>query len=140
MINVSFPDGSVREYPDGSTPMAIAQAISKSLAKRMVAAKIDGIIAPVARRDHSAIEIQYTSEFVAFETDLAGLARRNRKRQDCAQADLLPPRLRAALFAAAAASRSSSSCANRFCIVSISHCRISSFCVAGSKRSLHGVP
>jgi threonyl-tRNA synthetase len=42
MINVSFPDGSVREYPDGSTPMAIAEAISKSLAKRSVIAKVDG--------------------------------------------------------------------------------------------------
>ena len=42
MINVSFPDGSVREYPDGSTPMAIAESISKSLAKRSVIAKVDG--------------------------------------------------------------------------------------------------
>ena len=42
MINVSFPDGSKREYPDGSTPMSIAEAISKSLAKRSVIAKVDG--------------------------------------------------------------------------------------------------
>ncbi len=42
MINVSFPDGSVREYPDGSTPVAIAEAISKSLAKRSVIAKVNG--------------------------------------------------------------------------------------------------
>ena len=42
MINVSFPDGSVREYPDGSTPMTIAEAISKSLAKRSVIARVNG--------------------------------------------------------------------------------------------------
>ncbi len=42
MINVSFPDGSKREYPDGSTPLLIAEAISKSLAKRSVIAKVDG--------------------------------------------------------------------------------------------------
>jgi threonyl-tRNA synthetase len=42
MINISFPDGSKREYPDGSTPMSIAEAISKSLAKRSVIAKVDG--------------------------------------------------------------------------------------------------
>ena len=42
MINVSFPDGSKREYPDGSTPLSIAEAISKSLAKRSVIAKVDG--------------------------------------------------------------------------------------------------
>jgi threonyl-tRNA synthetase len=42
MINISFPDGSKREYPDGSTPLSIAEAISKSLAKRSVIAKVDG--------------------------------------------------------------------------------------------------
>jgi threonyl-tRNA synthetase len=42
MINVSFPDGSKREYPEGSTPMSIAEAISKSLAKRSVIAKVNG--------------------------------------------------------------------------------------------------
>ncbi|HVY89583.1 MAG TPA: TGS domain-containing protein, partial [Hyphomonadaceae bacterium] len=42
MINVSFPDGSKREYPDGSTPLSIAEAISKSLAKRSVIAKVNG--------------------------------------------------------------------------------------------------
>ncbi len=42
MINVSFPDGSKREYPDGSTPLSIAEVISKSLAKRSVIAKVDG--------------------------------------------------------------------------------------------------
>jgi len=42
MINVSFPDGSKREYPDQSTPMSIAEAISKSLAKRSVIAKVNG--------------------------------------------------------------------------------------------------
>jgi threonyl-tRNA synthetase len=42
MINVSFPDGSKREYPDGSTPLSIAESISKSLAKRSVIAKVDG--------------------------------------------------------------------------------------------------
>jgi len=42
MINVSFPDGSKREYPDGSTPLSIAEAISKSLAKRSVISRVNG--------------------------------------------------------------------------------------------------
>ncbi|MEQ1610856.1 MAG: TGS domain-containing protein, partial [Hyphomonadaceae bacterium] len=42
MINVSLPDGSKREYPAGSTPLSIAESISKSLAKRSVVAKVDG--------------------------------------------------------------------------------------------------
>jgi threonyl-tRNA synthetase len=41
-ISLSFPDGAVREYADATTPLAIAEGISKSLAKKVVAAKIDG--------------------------------------------------------------------------------------------------
>ena len=41
-ISLQFPDGAVREYDDGVTPLAVAEGISKSLAKKVVAAKIDG--------------------------------------------------------------------------------------------------
>jgi threonyl-tRNA synthetase len=41
-ISLRFPDGAERSYDDGVTPLAVAEAISKSLAKRIVAAKIDG--------------------------------------------------------------------------------------------------
>ncbi len=41
-ISLSFPDGAVREYDNGSTPLAVAESISKSLAKKVVAAKLDG--------------------------------------------------------------------------------------------------
>jgi threonyl-tRNA synthetase len=49
MINVSFPDGSKREYPDGSTPLSIAESISKSLAKRSVIAKVNGEVRDMKR-------------------------------------------------------------------------------------------
>jgi threonyl-tRNA synthetase len=41
-ISLFFPDGAVREYDEGVTPLAVAEGISKSLAKKVVAAKIDG--------------------------------------------------------------------------------------------------
>jgi threonyl-tRNA synthetase len=41
-IQVSFPDGAQRSYDEGVTPLAIAEAISKGLAKKVVAAKVDG--------------------------------------------------------------------------------------------------
>jgi threonyl-tRNA synthetase len=41
-LSLSFPDGAVREYADAITPLAVAEGISKSLAKRVVAAKVDG--------------------------------------------------------------------------------------------------
>ena len=42
MISLTFPDGAVRAYDDYITPLAIAEGISKGLAKKVVAAKIDG--------------------------------------------------------------------------------------------------
>jgi threonyl-tRNA synthetase len=41
-ISLKFPDGAERAYDDGVTPLAVAEGISKSLAKKVVAAKIDG--------------------------------------------------------------------------------------------------
>ena len=42
MIELVFPDGAKRSYDEGVTPLAVAEGISKSLAKKVVAAKIDG--------------------------------------------------------------------------------------------------
>ncbi len=41
-ITVTLPDGAKRTYPAGTTAMEVAENISKSLAKAVVAAKIDG--------------------------------------------------------------------------------------------------
>jgi threonyl-tRNA synthetase len=42
MIKVTLPDGTVREYEAGITAMAIAKSISEGLAKKVLAAYIDG--------------------------------------------------------------------------------------------------
>lgn len=42
MINISFPDGAVRSYEIGVTPMEIAKSISEGLAKKVLAASING--------------------------------------------------------------------------------------------------
>ena len=44
MINVRFPDGAVRNYEKGITPMAIAKSISEGLAKKVIAASVDGVV------------------------------------------------------------------------------------------------
>lgn len=41
MISVSFPDGSVKEVEDGSTPLQLAEAISPRLAKAALGALVD---------------------------------------------------------------------------------------------------
>ncbi|MEM9667924.1 MAG: threonine--tRNA ligase [Pseudomonadota bacterium] len=42
MINVTLPDGSVREYDDGASAHDVATSISNSLGKKAMAAKVDG--------------------------------------------------------------------------------------------------
>ncbi len=42
MIDLKFPDGSVRQYDDGVTGFQVADSISKSLAKKALLAKLDG--------------------------------------------------------------------------------------------------
>ena len=42
MINLTFPDGSVRSYPKGTTAHHIAEGISPRLAQECLAASIDG--------------------------------------------------------------------------------------------------
>ena len=44
MVQISLPDGSVREYPLGTTAMQVAESISQGLARQVLAANIDGEI------------------------------------------------------------------------------------------------
>ncbi|QQL51443.1 threonine--tRNA ligase [Mucilaginibacter ginkgonis] len=42
MINITLPDGSVRQYDKGITSMQIAQSISEGLARNVLAAEVNG--------------------------------------------------------------------------------------------------
>jgi len=42
MINITFPDGAVREYENGVTALDIAKSISEGLARKVLAANING--------------------------------------------------------------------------------------------------
>ncbi len=42
MINITFPDHSVRQFPEGVTGMEIALSISEGLARNVLAAKVNG--------------------------------------------------------------------------------------------------
>ena len=48
MIQLTFPDNSVREYEAGTTGLAVAEGISKSLAKKAVAMTLDGELKDLA--------------------------------------------------------------------------------------------
>ena len=55
-VSLTFPDGSVRDYDAAMTGAALAESISKSLAKKAVAYALDGI---VARPFRSAAAIRH---------------------------------------------------------------------------------
>ncbi|WP_298299994.1 threonine--tRNA ligase [Hydrotalea sp.] len=49
MIEIRFPDGAVRSYPKGTTSLEIAQSISEGLAKKVLAAKVNGVVCDATR-------------------------------------------------------------------------------------------
>jgi threonyl-tRNA synthetase len=49
MINITFPDGNVRQYEPGTSAMDIAKSISHGLAKRVLAAKVNGEVRDLTR-------------------------------------------------------------------------------------------
>ena len=48
-IRVTLPDGSVRQYPKGSTGLEIAAQISEGLARNVLAAKVNGVVQDATR-------------------------------------------------------------------------------------------
>jgi threonyl-tRNA synthetase len=49
MINIKFPDGSVREYESGVTPLQVAESISSGLARQVLAASINDMEWDISR-------------------------------------------------------------------------------------------
>jgi threonyl-tRNA synthetase len=63
MVALTFPDGARRDYPQGTTGLAIAKGISPSLAKRTVAMALDGTLADLS----DPIERDAKIEFISRE-------------------------------------------------------------------------
>jgi threonyl-tRNA synthetase len=61
MINITFPDGAVRQYEKGITAMGIAQSISEGLARKVLAAEVNGQVWDASRpiENDRRIEITY---------------------------------------------------------------------------------
>ena len=59
MIKITFPDGAVKEFESGTTTLAIAESISKSLAKKALAGKVNGKLVDLTRpiEENASIEI-----------------------------------------------------------------------------------
>jgi threonyl-tRNA synthetase len=59
MIQVTLPDGSVRDYEAGVTPMDVAKSISNSLAKKVLVARVNGDLYDITRplEGHVSVEL-----------------------------------------------------------------------------------
>ncbi|MCZ2100567.1 MAG: threonine--tRNA ligase [Chitinophagales bacterium] len=44
MINITLPDGSIRQYEKGTTALGIAQSISEGLARNVLSATVNGVV------------------------------------------------------------------------------------------------
>ena len=58
MINITLPDGSVRQYESGTSAMQVAQSISQGLAQNILAAKVNGEVWDASRPITSDASLQ----------------------------------------------------------------------------------
>jgi threonyl-tRNA synthetase len=49
MIKITLPDGAVREYPQGTSSLEVAKSISEGLARKVIAANVNGEVWDAAR-------------------------------------------------------------------------------------------
>jgi len=58
MIKITLPDGAVREYPEGSTSLDIARSISEGLARKVIAASVNGEVWDATRPIHQDASVK----------------------------------------------------------------------------------
>lgn len=58
MIKISFPDGQVREFEKGVTPMDVALSISEGLARNVLAAKLNDVVVDASTSIDSDASLQ----------------------------------------------------------------------------------
>lgn len=63
MIQISFPDGAVREYQEGISSIDIAKSISEGLARKVLAAKVNGQVWDASR----AITADATLQLITWD-------------------------------------------------------------------------
>lgn len=61
MVNVSFPDGAVRQYENGVTALDIAKSISEGLARKILAAKVNDKVWDLSRPINENVTLQLLS-------------------------------------------------------------------------------
>ena len=65
MINITFPDGAVKQYEQGITSMQIAKSISEGLARKILAAEVNGEVRDLSR----PVNEDATIKFLTWEDE-----------------------------------------------------------------------
>ncbi len=70
MIKITLPDGAVKEYPKGTTSMDIAKSISEGLARKVLAAKVNGAVWDASRpiNDDATLQLLTWNDMDGKET------------------------------------------------------------------------
>ena len=64
MINISFPDGAIRQYESGISAMDIAKSISEGLARKVLVASVNNLVVDASR----AIETDASINFLTWDS------------------------------------------------------------------------
>jgi len=62
MISLTFPDGAIREFAPGTTALQVAESIAKSLAKKTIAVKLDGVLTDLADPIDAPAKIEFVTK------------------------------------------------------------------------------
>ncbi|MBW2476821.1 MAG: threonine--tRNA ligase [Deltaproteobacteria bacterium] len=58
MVNVTLPDGSTKQIPSGTTPLELARSIGEGLARKTVAAKLNGVLTDASTPINQDVSLQ----------------------------------------------------------------------------------
>ena len=59
MINISFPDGAVRQYESGISALDIAKSISEGLARKVLVASVNNVVVDATRAIETDAEVKF---------------------------------------------------------------------------------
>jgi threonyl-tRNA synthetase len=65
-IEITFPDGNKRDYPQNTTPLEIAESISSGLARQVITARVNGQVVDC----NTPIQQDAAIELIKFDSDL----------------------------------------------------------------------
>src|SRR5271165_5703751 len=62
MAAIKLPDGSIKEIPDGSSVMQLAESIGKGLARAAIVGRVDGKLVDLSTKLTGAHEVSIVTE------------------------------------------------------------------------------